>query len=84
MQNEVKRISDRFSALFEKEGLTNVKFFVRDADNLKLSEFLVQVTKIQDTIAAGSFRVASKPSLLPTAISEVAWSKTSDGPLVKR
>ena len=59
MQNEVKRISDRFSALFEKEGLTNVKFFVRDADNLNLSEFLVQVTKIQDTIAAGSFRVVT-------------------------
>ena len=32
----------------------------------------------------GSFFVASMPSLLPLAISLVAWSSTSDGPLVKR
>ncbi|MBI3851759.1 MAG: hypothetical protein HY298_16005 [Verrucomicrobia bacterium] len=31
----------------------------------------------------GSFFVASMPSLLPLAISLVAWSSTSDGPLVK-
>lgn len=31
-----------------------------------------------------SFLVASMPSLLPLAISLVAWSSTSDGPLVKR
>ena len=32
----------------------------------------------------GIFLVASMPSLLPLAISLVAWSSTSDGPLVKR
>jgi len=31
----------------------------------------------------GIFFVASMPSLLPLAISLVAWSSTSDGPLVK-
>src|SRR5438876_936425 len=31
----------------------------------------------------GNFFVASKPSLLPLAISLLAWSSTSDGPLVK-
>src|SRR3989442_10571460 len=31
----------------------------------------------------GSFLVASMPSLLPIAISLVAWSSTSAGPLVK-
>ena len=31
-----------------------------------------------------SFRVASIPSFVPIAISDVAWSSTSDGPLVKR
>src|SRR5438477_2211297 len=30
-----------------------------------------------------SFRVASIPSFVPMAISEVAWSSTSAGPLVK-
>jgi hypothetical protein len=30
-----------------------------------------------------SFRVASIPSFVPIAISEVAWSKTSAGPFVK-
>ena len=31
----------------------------------------------------GSFLVASRPTLLPLAISLVAWSSTLDGPLVK-
>jgi len=33
--------------------------------------------------SSGSFFVASMPSLLPQAISLVAWSSTSDGPFVK-
>lgn len=56
MKNEIRRLADRFQPLFDN-GLTNVKFFVPHADNCTLSELVLEANKIQDTIAAGDFRV---------------------------
>ncbi len=53
MQNEDKRFTDRFNALFRDDGITNMKFFVRNSGAMRLSDFITEVSKIQDTIAAG-------------------------------
>lgn len=52
MQNEAKRLADRFQPLFDN-GLLNVKFFVPHAESCSLPDLLSEANKIQDTIAAG-------------------------------
>jgi hypothetical protein len=60
MSNETKRFADRFSALFESGGLLNAKFFVRRSSDIKMSDFVDDVNKMNDTISAGDFRVVEK------------------------
>jgi len=57
MQQNAERFENRFATLFEKEGLVNVKFFVKNKAGVSLSDFLEEATAIQDTIAAGEFSV---------------------------
>ncbi|BCA60448.1 hypothetical protein [Sphingomonas sp. HMP6] len=57
MQLQSERFSDRFSALFEQEGLMNVKFFVKNKSGVSLANFLEEAAEIQSTIAAGDFKV---------------------------
>jgi len=57
MQLHSERFSDRFSALFEQEGLMNVKFFVKNKSGVSLADFLDEAAEIQSTIAAGDFDV---------------------------
>lgn len=57
MQQNAERFSNRFSPLFEKEGLVNLKFFMLNKAGVSLSEFLEEATAIQDTIAAGQCEV---------------------------
>lgn len=52
-----ERFSSRFSALFDKEGLMNVKFFVKNKSGVSLADFLEEAAEIQSTIAAGDFEV---------------------------
>lgn len=56
MQVQSERFANRFSALFDKEGLMNVKFFVKNSD-VSLADFLEEAAGIQSTIAAGDFSV---------------------------
>ena len=53
MTDETKRFRDRFQTLFDKEGLQNIKFFVRSGAPITLADFVLEASKIQDTIAAG-------------------------------
>lgn len=56
MQVHSERFANRFSALFDKEGLMNVKFFVKNR-GASLADFLEEAAGIQSTIAAGDFTV---------------------------
>lgn len=58
MQQNAERFANRFAPLFEKEGLVNVKFFMKKKKaGVSLSEFLEEAAAIQDTIAADQFTV---------------------------
>lgn len=57
MQQNAERFANRFAPLFEKEGLVNVKFFMKKKSGVSLSEFLEEAAAIQDTIAADQFTV---------------------------
>lgn len=57
MQQNAERFANRFAPLFEKEGLVNVKFFMKKKAGVSLSEFLEEAAAIQDTIAADQFTV---------------------------
>ena len=57
MQQNAERFANRFTPLFEKEGLVNVKFFMKNKAGVALPDFLEEATAIQDTIAAGEFNV---------------------------
>jgi hypothetical protein len=57
MANEVDVLKARFDNLFENEGLTNVKFFVRNDENMTMKDFLLEVNQIQETIENGDFEV---------------------------
>jgi hypothetical protein len=57
MSNEVDVTKTRFDNLFEKEGLTNVKFFVRSNEDMTTKDFLLEVNQIQETIENGGFEV---------------------------
>lgn len=59
MQQNAERFTNRFKPLFEKEGLVNVKFFMKNTDDVSLSEFLEEAAAIQDTIAADRFKVVT-------------------------
>lgn len=59
MQVHSERFSNRFSTLFDKEGLMNVKFFVMSNSGVSLADFLEEAAGIQSTIAAGDFQVVS-------------------------
>lgn len=41
-----ERFSSRFSALFDKEGLMNVKFFVKNKSGVSLADFLEEAAEI--------------------------------------
>lgn len=56
MQVHSERFANRFSALFDKEGLMNVKFFVKNS-GVSLADFFEEAEQIQSTIAAGEFQV---------------------------
>lgn len=56
MQNEARRLAERFQPLFEN-GLTDVKFFVPNPETCSLQELLAEASEIQDVIAAGKLRV---------------------------
>ena len=57
MQQNAERFAERFAPLFEKEGLVNVKFFMKEKSGVSLSDFLEEAAAIQDTIAADKFDV---------------------------
>lgn len=57
MHSEMQRFTNRFQSLFADKGLTNVKFFVRDAESCSLETFMKEANGIQDTIAAGEVEV---------------------------
>lgn len=57
MKDDRKRFNERFQTLFESEGLENVKFFVRRGASTKVSDFVADVNRMNDTIAAGDFAV---------------------------
>lgn len=57
MQNEKTRFVERFQTLFESEGLENVKFFLRPGGTLKASDFVADVNRMNETIAANDFVV---------------------------
>jgi len=59
MQASSERFANRFSPLFDKEGLMNVKFFVKNKDGVSLADFLEEAADIQSTIAAGDFTVVT-------------------------
>lgn len=59
MQQNAERFTNRFAPLFEKEGLVNVKFFMKNKAGVSLSDFLEEAAAIQDTIAADQFTVVS-------------------------
>jgi hypothetical protein len=54
MQSQSERLENRFTTLFDQEGLQNVKFFAKDMD-VSLEDFCGEAAAIQDTIAAGDF-----------------------------
>lgn len=56
MQNEARRLADRFQPLFDN-GLTDVKFFV--PSKCSLPELLEEANKIQEVIAAGEIRAVA-------------------------
>jgi hypothetical protein len=56
MQNEARRLAERFQPLFEN-GLTDVKFFVPHPEACSLQELLAEASDIQDAIAGGKIRV---------------------------
>jgi hypothetical protein len=57
MQSQTERFTNRFDTLFAQDGLTNVKFFIKDKAGLTLSSFLEEACEIQSAIAAGDCRV---------------------------
>lgn len=57
MSKEANELKTRFDNLFEQEGLTNVKFFVRNDEDMTLKDFLLEVNQIQETIDKGGFEV---------------------------
>lgn len=57
MQQNAERFANRFTPLFEREGLVNVKFFMKEKSGVSLSDFLEEAAAIQDTIAADKFDV---------------------------
>ena len=57
MQQHAERFANRFSPLFAQEGLTNIKFFLKNRAGVSQSDFLAEAVSIQDTIAAGDFLV---------------------------
>lgn len=59
MQVHSERFANRFSTLFDQEGLMNVKFFVKNKSGVSLAEFLEEATEIQSTIAAEDFEVVT-------------------------
>ncbi|OXE37214.1 MAG: hypothetical protein CGW95_02825 [Phenylobacterium zucineum] len=56
MQDEAKRVAERFQPLFDN-GLLDVKFFVPKPEVCSLPEILEEAIKIQETISAGKTRV---------------------------
>lgn len=54
MNGALQQFNDRFESHFSNEGLTNVKFFVKDKD-ASLSDFIEDVNNINMAIAAGNF-----------------------------
>jgi len=57
MQQNAERFTNRFTQLFDKEGLVNIKFFTLKTEGVSLPEFMEEAAAIQDTIAAGEFEV---------------------------
>lgn len=57
MSVEVQRLKKRFDNLFNDEGLTNVKFFVRKSEGMTTKDFVRELNTIQDTISEGDFEV---------------------------
>ena len=57
MSVEKNSLETRFDKLFNDEGLTNVKFFVRKSQTTSESKISVEICALQDAIAAGKFAV---------------------------
>jgi len=57
MSVEIERLKARFDNLFNEEGLTNVKFFVRKGEGMTNKDFVRELNAIQDTISEGEFEV---------------------------
>lgn len=57
MNEEIKSFKVRFKRMFEEQGLENIKFFVRNKEQITLADFAGEVSKIQDTIEAGDVKV---------------------------
>jgi len=53
--SERERLKTRLDGLFENEGLTNLKFMVRGKP--RNDNIWADVNKINDTVAAGKFKV---------------------------
>lgn len=57
MSVEVDRLKSRFKNLFDTEGLTNVKFFVRKNKSMTVKDFVREQNAIEDTMSEGEFQV---------------------------
>lgn len=60
MSAELERLKTRFNNLFNEEGLTNIKFFIDRRSEMTQENFVVELNKIQDTIAAGDYEILEK------------------------
>lgn len=57
MSAELDRLKNRFDGLFNEEGLTNIKFFIDRRPEMTQEDFITELNTIQDTIAAGDFKI---------------------------
>ncbi len=55
--SELNRLKSRFDRLFSDEGLTNVKFFIKDRQDMSKDKFVSEVVKFQDAVDAGALNL---------------------------
>lgn len=55
--SELDDMKTRFDTLFSQEGLTNIKFFIKNRHDMTKSDFVAEVKQFQDAVDAGALNL---------------------------